>query len=327
MSTTSSSLRILVWELFVKDLAATLSIPHELVVVKGYTDDAMIVALPQADVLVGTTLKANWVTGPLPSLRLIHSTGAGTDGIDFSAVPAGCQVCNVYGHEYTVAEYVFMTAAALNRNLLPQDREFRKGDWGDRQPRRELRGRNLLILGLGHIGAEVARWGAFLGMRVAGLTRTPSAERAAKLGLAAYGGLDDLAAHLPDADVVVIAIPQSAQTTGLIGATALALMKPSAYLINVGRGPIIDEAALYNALRDRTIAGAAVDVWYRYPSGGEPVLPSTYPLHELDNIIMTPHNGGYSDGTMRFRWGFIAENLRRLSVGEPLENVVWPAAR
>lgn len=103
-------------------------------------------------------------------------------------------------------------------------------------------------------------------------------------------------------------------------------MKPTAFLINVARGPIVDEAALFAALRDRRIAGAAIDVWYQYPAAGARGLPSQYPFQDLDNVVMTPTNSGFTEGTMRFRWAEIAANVRRLVAGEPLVNVVWPKA-
>jgi phosphoglycerate dehydrogenase-like enzyme len=92
----------------------------------------------------------------------------------------------------------------------------------------------------------------------------------------------------------------------------------------VGRGPVVDQWALFRALRDNRIAGAAIDVWYRYPEGDDPQLPSDAPFHELSNVILTPHMSGYTEGTMRHRYAAIAENIRRLADNEPLDNVVWP---
>jgi phosphoglycerate dehydrogenase-like enzyme len=103
-------------------------------------------------------------------------------------------------------------------------------------------------------------------------------------------------------------------------------MKPTAYLVNVARGPIVDERSLFVALRDKVIAGAANDVWYIYPNSlDETCLPATYPFHELPNIIMSPHNAGTTDGTMAYRFEFIAENIGRFYRGVPLQNVVHVA--
>ena len=260
-------------------------------------------------------------------LRLILSPGAGTNQIDFAAVPAGVTVCNVYGHEAAIAEYVFMAILALNRDLLNMDARFRQADWSDRTggAQREIRGQTLGVVGLGRIGAEVARIGRAFGMRVSAVTRTPRADQAAALGLAALGGMGDLPRLLAEADFVVLALPLDPSTTGLIGAAELAAMKPTASLVNVARGEVVAEAALYEALRDGVIAGAAIDTWYRYPEAAEPLRPSAFPFHELPNAIVTPHIAGWTEGTFRHRWDTIDENLRRLRAGEPLLNVVWPA--
>jgi phosphoglycerate dehydrogenase-like enzyme len=178
---------------------------------------------------------------------------------------------------------------------------------------------------LGRIGSEVARWGRFVGMHVSGITRSPSPERAQALGLDALDGPDELDSYLAQADFVVVALPHTPETRGMIAEAQFRQMKSTAYLVNVARGPVIDEAALYHALRDKTIAGAAIDVWYNYPPvAGQHTMPSQYPIHELNNVIMTPHNSGMTNATMSYRWGVLAENMRRLTTGEPLENVVWP---
>jgi phosphoglycerate dehydrogenase-like enzyme len=101
-------------------------------------------------------------------------------------------------------------------------------------------------------------------------------------------------------------------------------MKPSAFLVNVGRGPVVDEQALYAALHERAIAGAALDVWYSYPNGAAKQLPASLPFHELDNVILTPHVAGWTLETTAYRWRAIADNIRRLGANEPLLNIVWP---
>jgi phosphoglycerate dehydrogenase-like enzyme len=213
--------------------------------------------------------------------------------------------------------------AMLNREIVAQDAALRQGNWSSGVFRTELRGRNLLVLGLGHIGAEVARWGNFYGMNVTGLTRNPSDTRRQELGLRAIGDLASLATFLPRADFVVVAIPHTAETTGFIGEAELNEMKSTAYLVNVARGPVVDERSLFLALRDKVIAGAANDVWYNYPQSLDEICqPATYPFHELPNIIMSPHNAGTTDGTMNYRFEFIAANIGRFYRGDPLQNVV-----
>jgi phosphoglycerate dehydrogenase-like enzyme len=315
-------LRIVTYHTFADRIRENLAIPAEVIPVATESGDEMAAAIPEADVLVNGVFKREW-TASAGRLRLIHAVGAGYDGIALDAVPAGCRVCNVYGHDYGIAEYVYMTMAALNRELLQADRALRTGEWRG-GPLRELRHRSVLVVGLGKIGREVARWASFLGMPVSAVTEHPSEERRVAAGLERLGGLGDLAAFAAGADFVVIAVPHAAGTANLVDERVLAAMKPTAYLINVGRGPVVDQWALYRALTSGRLAGAAIDVWYRYPDGEAATLPSDAPLHELPNVIVTPHTAGYTEGTMNHRYAAIAENIRRLVAGAPLENVVWP---
>jgi phosphoglycerate dehydrogenase-like enzyme len=136
-----------------------------------------------------------------------------------------------------------------------------------------------------------------------------------------YGpeGLDDVLAR---ADYLAITLPLTPTTRGLIGQRELRRMKADAVLINVARGEIVDEEALYQALAEKRIASAALDVWYRYPAGAEPTLPARRPFHELPNVLMTPHVSGWTDGMLAARAKLIAENIRRTAQGVPPVNLV-----
>lgn len=317
-------LRVVTTERIAPDLRSALQIPCEISTFDSQSSDEAVASLTAtADAFVGAEFRAAWTSN---SLRLVQVPGAGADGIDRAGLPPGCRLCNVYGHERAVAEHVFLLALALNKDLFSLDRNFRKGSWRweDRMTP-ELRGRKMLVLGLGRIGAELARWGQFFRMEVSGVSRTLSAERAAELGLADSGTFADLPRLLPTADFVVVALPATPETTDLLDANAFSLMKPTAFFINVGRAPVANEAALYEALRDRRIAGAGLDVWYQYPKPGEDRLPSQLPFWDLENVIMTPHNGGLTPETMQARWVAIAENLRRLAAGEPLDYILLTA--
>jgi phosphoglycerate dehydrogenase-like enzyme len=314
-------LRVLVPDIFGPRLAEVLREVAMVNVAPDASDTALTPLLGDADALISGRFSRQ-LAQAAPRLRLIHTPGAGTDGLDLDAIPEHITVCNVFGHEAGIAEYVVLTMLALNRDLIRTDRALRAGDWGDREPQREVRGRTLAMVGLGRIGAQVVRYARVLGMNVIGVTRTPDARRQQELGLARLGGMADLHTMLADADFVVLAVPLTPETDGLIGARELRSMRPTAYLINVGRGGLVDEHALYRALRESWIAGAAIDVWYHYATPGERRAPANEPFHELDNIIMTPHVAGWTDGTVRYRWAAIADNLRRLANGEPLQNVV-----
>jgi phosphoglycerate dehydrogenase-like enzyme len=212
-----------------------------------------------------------------------------------------------------MAEYVILTILALEREIFRLDRNLRAGNWKGScvtgRPRAaELSERKLGIVGFGHIGKEVARIAASFDLPVTGIgSRHMRA---------------DLERLLADSDFVLIACPLSDETRNLIGETELALMKPTASLINVARGEIVDEKALYEALRERRIRSAAIDVWYQYPRKGALTLPSRYPFHELENVILTPHSSGWTERVLDLRFRDIAANIDRLASGEPLINLV-----
>ena len=136
-------------------------------------------------------------------------------------------------------------------------------------------------------------------------------------------GMDGLHDMLRRCDYAVASCPLTEETRGIIDAGALAALGPRGVILNVARGPVIDEDALWQALSERRIAGAVIDTWYRYPSAGEDSCPpSRHPFATLDNLIMSPHASGWSAGLMDRRWSFITDNLRRLERGEPLRNVI-----
>jgi phosphoglycerate dehydrogenase-like enzyme len=139
--------------------------------------------------------------------------------------------------------------------------------------------------------------------------------------------LDNLAEFWGAADFIVVSLPLTPETRGIVGADAFAAMRPNAVVLNVGRGPTIDEKALYDTLRSGCIAGAIIDTWYRYPGPEQAeVLPSVLPFHELSNVIMTSHMSGWTHGTIRRRQRTIADNVMRRARGEVCVNVVRPSS-
>ena len=136
-------------------------------------------------------------------------------------------------------------------------------------------------------------------------------------------GFADLPAFWGAVDSIVVTLPLVPETRGIVGAGAFALMRKDAVLINVARGPVVDEQSLYNALHDKRIGGAVIYTWYQYPTPGQGTcMPSHLPFNTLENIVMTPHMSGWTNGTIRRRQGVMAENIRRRIRGEACENVV-----
>lgn len=289
-------------------------------------DEMLTAALVDADAFVGGRLPGS-VAAAGRRLRFVQAAGAGVDAIDLGALDTDVVVANVYEHDRSIAEYVVMAILALSRGLLPADRALRQGHWLNpaREPDlplvRTLTGQRVGIVGYGHIGREIARLSQGLGMRASALRRTRTDRH--EEGLDFLGAPEDLPELLSGADVVVVCVPLSEQTRGLIGREQLALMRPDAVLVNVARGPVVDEEALYTALRDRTIAGAALDVWWRPPPApGHVDLPTSLPFAELDNVVLTPHVSGVTEDTFRRRARAIGANLARFAAGEEVENRV-----
>lgn len=253
-------------------------------------------------------------------LRLVQSISAGAEGIDRAAIPDGAVLCAVAGHERTVAEWALMALLAVPRQVARLDRDLRAGRWNRHgadfldvgEP--ELEGRTVAVLGAGLIGREVERLVAAVGARAVLVSRT------ARPGVA---GLDRLLDVLRDADRLVVAIAHSQVTDGIVGASELAALGREGVLVNVARGAVCDEQALYEALRERRLLGAGLDVWWRYPQGeGELAAPSAYPFGELDNVLLAPHVSGRSRRASRRRWEFVGDQLERLAAGAPLQRVI-----
>ncbi len=277
--------------------------------------------LARADAMVSM----NWLPAfaRAARLRLLQLPGAGTDDITFHAVPSAASICNVYEHEIGISEYVLAAMLHWEIGIARLDQNLRGNDWTGSHLcgpcHGELYGKIVGIVGYGHIGREVARRASAFGMRVIACTRTPRPDACAEH----VSGMGDLTQLLGTADFVVVALPLDPSTRGLIDASRLAQMKSSAVIINIARGAIIDEAALFDACRRDTIGGAVIDTWYHYPKQGERAgAPSTLPFHQLRNVVMTPHASGWTEGLRPRRCKLMAENFNRLARGEPLINVV-----
>lgn len=224
-------------------------------------------------------------------------------------------------HGPAIADHAFAMLLALTRDLPVHLAGRASGTW-----KREgsgvltpiaLQGRTLLVVGLGGIGTEIARRGHGFGMRVLATRRSgagapPFVERVA--------GPGDLLKLLPEADVVAIAVPLTAETERLFDRAAFAAMKPKSYLVNIARGQVVDSEALVEALRSGKLAGACLDV-----TDPEP-LPPDHALWTFPNVVITPHSASEAELTEERRWALFRENLRRFDAGEPLLNVVDPRA-
>lgn len=292
----------------------------------SWNEHSVLTDLKDADVYVGPKFTEAMGT-EARNLRLVHVAGAGYDGIDAAALPAGAVCANTFHHEGSIAEHIAAVLVALRRNVLGQDAALRTGVWASSvyspeipQPE-TLRGAVVTFLGFGHIGSAAWKLLQAFGAEGIAITRSGSVNPEEHT-LRWAGTTDRLSEALSESDVLVVSIPLDAGTTSLIGAAELDELGPHGQLVNVARGPVVDETALYEALKDRRIAGAAIDVWYQYPGTDGRGEPATRPFGRLDNIIMTPHSSGVTAETFRGRAREIAENITRLSTNQPLKNVV-----
>jgi phosphoglycerate dehydrogenase-like enzyme len=222
-----------------------------------------------------------------------------------------------------------MTMLALSRRLIQADARLRQGLWnppsrdnGKSRPMHTLEGQTVGIVGFGHIGKQVAIITKAFGMKTIAIKRTPDLALAQECGLEFLGGMDDLPEILSRSDFLVLAAPLTSATSDSIGESELARLKATAYVINVSRGPIVQEEALYRVLSEQRIAGAALDVWYEYPKDNTPTLPAHLPFHLLDNVILTPHYSGATEETRIGRLADMTFNLQSWLEHKPLHNVV-----
>ncbi|WP_164936614.1 2-hydroxyacid dehydrogenase [Bradyrhizobium nanningense] len=294
-------------------------------------DEASILdQLGDADVLVSMAFTKEMAAAG-NRLRLVQVPGAGLDRIDRHQLRPGLALANAYGHEAGIAEYVIGAMIALTRSFQRLDEKLRAGEWesqwsvATRAPPLwpELAGKTLGILGFGHIGESLAQRAHAFDMKVCAVRRR--AQPGSPHGLIFVGGPERLDELLTVSDYLAITLSLSAETRGLIDCRRLGLMKPSAYLINVARAEIVDEHALYDVLASKRLAGAALDVWYRYPTSAGSTAPATAPFHELRNVIMTPHVSGWTEGMLETRAGVIAENVARTARGEKPLNAIASA--
>jgi phosphoglycerate dehydrogenase-like enzyme len=266
----------------------------------------------------------------MPQLRLVHVTGAGVDKIP--PLPAGVRLCNTFHHGRSIAEHVMMVSMMLLRGVLRSEHDMRDGVWSNVIVDPEypfggvLAGRTLGVVGFGEIGTAVARLGSAMGMEVRTVRRNPSAPLPSGLDVAWVGDEGRLHDLLATSDVVVVTIPLNDATRGLIDAAALAAMKPTAILVNVARGAVVDEKALHTALVDGTIAGAGIDVWWRNPRDPGAPPPSHLDFTGLPNVVLTPHQSGHTEEVFAGRARDIAANVDALASGGSLGNVVQSRA-
>ena len=262
----------------------------------------------EADVLVTFgPMMADHVLQKAARLKWIQALGTGVDGItDQPSLRKEVIVTNLHGiHGPPVSEAAFMSMLALSRELPRSVRNQAKHKW-ERFPARLLKDKSVGIFGIGVIAKELAPKCKAFGMTVIGISST----RRDVPGFDKVFGRDELAVAVRDLDYLVLLTPYTPETRNLVDAGIFAAMKPGAFLVNLARGGVVDEAAMIDALKSKRLAGAALDVFATEP------LPGEHPLWNMEEVIITTHQGGFCDVYVNFALPVIEENLRKFIAGD-----------
>ncbi len=279
--------------------------------------------LAASHVILCNPVVPNDIVARAPALEWLQLTSAGVDRLlDAPVVRSHVTVTTASGiHAAPISEYIIGVMLAFAKRLPHAMRAQQERAWRPYWPE-ELEDKTVGILGVGAIGARTAQLCRALGMRVLALRRSATQRLSGNAtGDPAIDEMlppEDLPYLLAESDYVVIALPLTPETSGLFGESQLAAMKPTAVIVNIGRGAIIDQDALIRALKTRTIAGAALDVFTPEP------LPADSEIWSLDNVIVTPHISGGTPRYMQRAVALFCDNLRRYLDGQPLVNVVDP---
>lgn len=298
------------------------------VVRSSRTIESMIEHGKDADVIASGRVPGEFIHAAT-NLKLIHAIGAGIDKIDLEVVRerGGIIVCNSHVNAAEVAEYAISLLFAVAKNLIVNDRAHRMGDWkyawGGPTPNIEIRNKTCLLVGLGNIGSEIAKRLRCFDARITAVTRTGETSRTDLIDDIA--SISSAEALVRDADFVILSLPLTHKSEGVVNKEFISWMKPSTIFVNISRGEIVDEAALYYALKENRIHGAGLDVWWNYPEkwGGTGKQPSeNYPFHELENVVVSPHRAAYSESIVSNQAIFLAENILRFIKGEKPQNII-----
>jgi len=294
------------------------ALPHvEVVDIRDY--EAVQAAIVDADVALVPRMQAATLA-VASRLRWVHSTAVGIGWLPLADLAArGIPVTNVRGvHAEILAEHAMALILGLRRQFPAGDERRRAREWAQEElaaiPVPRLSATTVLVVGLGGIGTQVARFAGGMGMRVIGVRRDVT--RPSPPGVDRVVPMTALRELLPQMDIVVLALPHTSETGQVLDADALALLKPTALVINVARGSLIDEAALADALHTGRVGGAGLDVFATEP------LPESSPLWSTPRTIITPHTGACDGDYWTPAVDFFLKNWARFEAGTPLENVV-----
>lgn len=297
-----------------------------------WSKEATLAAARDANVIVGGLTRD--ILDSAVNLKLVHALGHGIDFVlqdDLQAelVRRGIPVAKADPAAINISEFVIMAMIALSRRVFKLHEALAyHGDWSHAYRSGRMQGAlggelfnsTLGIVSLGAIGKEVARRARAFGMKILALQRKPKPEDKEEFGLEFLGGMNDIDYVLSNSRYIVLSLPLTQETRGLIGKQAFDKMMQGSYLVNISRGPIVDEEALYDALKSGKLAGAALDVWCAEEERRTSGYPTRWPIHDY-NVIMTPHYSGATRESRIRALETVGKNLHNLLEGRPLVNL------
>ncbi len=306
---------IVVWSAFSTTPEAVVArFPEDRVI--AIADEKALAAAADAEVAFSgnNPRRVRQLLDATPRLRWYHTVSAGVESMPLPELAKrGIVLTNNSGsYDIQIAEHLMAFVFAASRQLHRYRDSQSAREWKN-QPHQELRDATIVVFGMGSIGGEVARLASGVGMRVIGVRRRAAPPTP---GVSRIVAAEDLADVVGEADYLAVTAPLTPATQGAVSAEVIARMKPTAWIMNIARGAIVDEPAMIEALRQKRIGGAALDVFATEP------LPPDNPLWGFENVIITPHHSGSSPRVGERTLALFAENLRRYKAGEPLLNRV-----
>jgi phosphoglycerate dehydrogenase-like enzyme len=298
----------------------------ELIFYSDLDDDEKEISLSQADIILGFSLSKEQLE-KAQNLKFQQTFATGVDRHQLEIFKErGIIFCNNHGHAFIIAEFGFALLNAASKELIQNDKQMRNGEWNPRKYSSvTLHNKNLLFLGYGEIAKSFKKLVKPLNMKLMAVKRTKKTDDS---NVEIFAPEEKLKA-INQADFIFNSLPKTQETENFLDKEEFEAMKPDAIVINVGRGGTINEKALYNALKEKKIKGAAIDTWYNYPDSRfgdkqepKPCFPSKFPFQDLDNIIMSPHRAWATDLNLFEITKELLLNINRFIRGEPLVNVV-----
>jgi phosphoglycerate dehydrogenase-like enzyme len=305
------------------ELAAELSALADLFYRKDLVDNELARVMAQAEVLIAGGWRGSItdiMVSQMPNLEFIQTLAAGVNHVPFSALPASVTVSTGSGaNSREVAEHAFAMILAAAKNVVKHTAALRRGSYPHGELSRMLRGKVLGVLGVGSIGSNLVEMGRCFGMRILGCDVKSSGQNLVDR----FFGVAQLPDFLGEIDFLVICVPLTRKTSGMLGRSELSVMKRDAVLVNVSRGAVIKEEDIYEHLARNPLFTACFDVWWRYSP--DKTFRQNYPFEDLENVLMTPHNATHSPGQRERMVKFAFDKVVRYLKGEILEGLADPA--